>query len=136
MITDYEKPTKYYEFFNANPTGKKVGDCSIRAVVVALNTKWKVAFSLLATEAMSQYCCMDEPQAVGNVLKQHGFTEMKVSVRGGNKRPTLKSLIKQYPNHIIVGQIANHFAAARGGKVRDLWNSSERTLYKYWIKEE
>lgn len=136
MIRDYTKRTKFYEFFNANPTGKEVGDCAIRCVAVALNVKWEEAFDLLAVKAKSLYCEMSEAEAVNEVLKDHGFAAMKVSVKKGTKRPTLTELIKKHPDYIIAGQIANHFASVRGGKVRDLWNSSERSLYKYWIKKE
>lgn len=136
MITDYTKRTKFYQFFNANPTGKEIGDCSIRAVAVALNVSWLEAFDLQTAKARILYGEMSEPEVVGEVLKEHGFEEKKVSNRKGTKRPTLVTLIKENPNCIIVGQIANHFAAVRDGKVRDLWNSSERSLYKYWIKKE
>ena len=136
MIKDIYKTTKFFQFTNVNPTGKEVGDCSIRCIAVALDKKWEEAFDLLAAKARESYCCMDEVEAVSGVLKDSGFTEMKVGVKKGKKRPTLTDLIKEYPNHIIVGQIAHHFATAKDGKVRDLWNSSERSLYKYWIKED
>lgn len=133
MIKDYTKTTKYYEFFNANPTGKEIGDCSIRAVAVALNKSWLESFDLLAAKAREMYYEMSEPEVMAEVLKDHGFEQKKVSVKRGTKRPTLVKLIKENPDSVIVGQIANHFAAARNGKVKDLWNSSERALYRYWI---
>lgn len=136
MITNYTKATKYYQFFNANPTGEEVGDCSVRCVAVALNVSWLEAYDMMAAKAREMYRIMNEPPVVGAVLKDNGFKEMKVSVKKGSKRPTLMQLIKGNPNSIIVGQIASHFATARGGKVRDLWNSSERSLYRYWIKGE
>ena len=134
MIEDYTKTTKFYQFFNANPTGKEIGDCSIRAVAVALNKSWLESFDLLATKAREMYYEMSEPEVMAEVLKDNGFEQKKVSVKRGTKRPTLSKLIKENHGRIIVGQIANHFAATRDGKVRDLWNSSERSLYKYWVK--
>ena len=37
--------------FNGNPTGRKVGDCAVRAVSVALGVDWETAFAMLAKNA-------------------------------------------------------------------------------------
>lgn len=134
MIKDYTKTTKFYQFYQPNPTGKICGDCSIRCIAVALNITWLEAFDLLSAKARETFDEMSRPPVVTAVLKDNGFTEMTVSVKKGKKRPTMVELIKANPGRTIVGQVAHHWSASRDGKVRDIWNSSERALYKYWIK--
>ena len=134
MLKDIYKPTKYFEPYQPNPTGKTCGDCSIRCIAVAMDKTWEEAFDLLSAKAREMYYEMSEPAVVSEVLKENGFTEMKVSVVKGKKRPTMVELIKANHGRTIVGQVAHHWSASRDGKVRDLWNSSERPLYKYWVK--
>jgi hypothetical protein len=37
--------------YNKNPTGRRVGDCAVRAISVALDVDWEKAFALLSTNA-------------------------------------------------------------------------------------
>ena len=134
MIKDIYKTTKFFQFTNVNPTGEEKGDCALRALAVALGISWMEAFDMMVATARPMYLMPNEVEVIDKILTEHGFKAM--TVHRGKKRPTLTSLIKEYPNHIIVGRIAHHMATAKDGKVRDLWNSSERSLYKYWIKEE
>lgn len=58
---------------NPNPCGRYVGDCSVRAVAVALDVSWEEAFDLLADSA---YIMCDMPSSnsvIGAVLRTHGF---------------------------------------------------------------
>ena len=128
---------KYYHYFNPNPKSVKEGeDCTIRALCAATGKSWLEIFDAMAVIARRNYdiiACMD---TVSEFLDEHGFTACKISVKRGQKRPTMQTLIRQHPNMIIVGECAHHVMCARGGKVLDRWDSSTRPLYKYWIKEE
>ena len=39
--------------YNPNPAGRKVGDCSVRAVAKALNTDWETAYLMLASNGFA-----------------------------------------------------------------------------------
>lgn len=131
-------PKKYYEYFNPNPepgTGIYTkGDCSIRACCVATGKSWLEVFDDLTAMARKTFNITGETKTVAGYIESEGFTPYKVTVKKGSKRPTMKSLIKENPGKIIVGLCAHHFMCARGGKVLDVWDSSERPLYKYWMK--
>ena len=134
MITDYKKNTKYFQFTNPHPKGKEIGDCHVRSIAIALGITWIEAYDMLCKKGREILSVIDTVETVSGVLKEHGFREMKLAVKKGKKRKTLIDLIKENPDSVIVGQIAHHWATARDNKVRDTWNSSEKPLYKYWIK--
>lgn len=134
MIKDYQKNTKYFQFTNPHPKGEEIGDCHVRCISVALGITWLEAYDMLYKKGREIFSVIDTVETVSSVLKDNGFTEMKVSVVRGRKRPTLTELIKANPGRTIVGQIAHHWATAKDDKVRDIWNSSEKPLYKYWMK--
>ena len=134
MITDYQKNTKYFQFTNPHPKGEEIGDCHVRSIAIALGVTWIEAYDMLCNKGREIFSVIDTVETVSGVLKEHGFREMKLAVKKGKKRKTLIDLIKENPDSVIVGQIAHHWATARDNKVRDTWNSSEKPLYKYWIK--
>lgn len=128
---------KYFQYFQPNPDpATNRGDCVIRAFCAACQEDWLAIFDELVILARKRYTILNDMDVVKEFLDNHGFTPCTISVRNGKKRPTMQTLIKQYPNHIIIGRCSKHIICARGGKVRDLWDSSQRPLYKYWIKQE
>lgn len=135
MITDFTKQTKFYQYYNANPKGLETGDCSVRCLATALNISWDEAVDLACAVAHETKIEPFGRKMVEIVLERNGFTPMKIKLEKG-KRPTMKTLLPKYDGYIIVGRIAHHVMCAKCGKVKDIWNSSERPLYKYWIKKE
>ena len=126
---------KYYHFFQPNPEpSKRKGDCVIRALCVATDQDWLTVFDEIVQIARKQFDIINGNNVYPEYLKKYGFTEYKVTNKKGTKRPTMKSLIKQYPDKIIVGHCSKHVTCAKNGKVYDTWDTTERPLYKYWVK--
>lgn len=133
MIKDYTKKTKFYEFYNCNPKGLETGDCSVRCLATALGITWDEAVDMTCKVAHETGLAPFDREMVALILERNGFVPMKIKLENG-KRPTMRTLLPKYQGHIIVGKIAHHIMCAKDGKVRDIWNSSERPLYKYWVK--
>lgn len=127
--------TDFFEYHNENPKGKHTGDCSVRCLATALGITWDEAVDVACEMAHRTKIEPFGRQMTGRVLEEHGFISMKIELENG-RRPTMKTLLKKYKGYIIVGLIAGHEMCARNGKVKDIWDSSERPLYKYWIKKE
>ena len=62
-----------YVEFNPNPTGRRVGDCAVRAIAAALDISWEEAFALLAVNAYQMGDVISADSVWGSVLRQHGF---------------------------------------------------------------
>ena len=129
-MTDY----RYYQYYQPNPDPAKAkGDCVIRALCAATESEWIDVFDQLTYIARNTYDIPNGKDCFTTFLANHQFTQYKVTNKKGTKRPTMKSLIKQYPDKIIVGHCSHHLTCARDGKVRDTWDTTEKPLYSYWM---
>ena len=59
--------------YNPNPTGRHVGDCSIRAVSKALGIDWENAYALVAVNGYQMGDMPSSNSVWGSVLRQNGF---------------------------------------------------------------
>ena len=55
-----------YVYFNPNPVGRMVGDCSIRAIAKALDISWEDAYAKVAANGFrtAEDFCRDNPTGV------------------------------------------------------------------------
>ena len=121
--------------FNNNPYGKRVGDCAVRAVSVALNIPWESAYVLIALKG---YLMADLPSSDavwGATLKDHGFNRYVVS----NTCPdcyTADDFCKDHPEGIYVLGFGGHVATSVNGRLMDSWDSSNEYPQFYWYRKE
>jgi len=128
---------KYFHYFQPNPDKtKEKGDCAIRTLCAATDKDWLTIYDKLTAIGREIYDVPISMDAIAIFLENENFTPYKISLKKGQKRPTMQTLIKKYPRKIIVGRSTHHISCARNGKVMDLWDSSSRPLYKYWLKNE
>lgn len=119
--------------FNNNPVSRNVGDCSVRAVSVALGVDWETAFALIAENAF-QMADMPSSNAVwGSVLRQHGFKRSVIP----NNCPdcyTAEQFAEDRPDGIYVLGFGNHVATVKNGLIYDSWDSSHEIPQYFWWK--
>lgn len=128
---------KYFRYFQPNPDKvKEKDDCVIRALCAATGKTWEQVFDELVILARKNHDVIESIDIVLEYLEKQNFTLCKVNVKKGKKRPTMQKIIRENPGYTLVGQCANHVMAAKGGLVMDLWDSSDRPLYRYWMKPE
>jgi len=120
---------------NVNPKGKKTGDCSIRAVVVATGLTWDQAYIGLAEAGLKLKTCMNDTEAIGYFLKSLGFTEGKIRIHKGERRITVEQFSEMYPNYYAVLRTAGHITVCGRGNYVDIWDCGSQAVYKYWYKE-
>lgn len=121
--------------FNENPTGRRVGDCAVRAVSVALGVDWETAYSLMA-EAGYQMGDMPSSNSVwGAVLRQHGFYRAGIP----NYCPdcyTAEDFARDHPRGIYVLGFGNHVATVIDGNIYDAWDSSQEIPQYIWYRKD
>lgn len=124
-----------YVFYNPNPTGRFVGDCSIRAVARALDTDWETAY---AEVTAAGYLMGDMPSSNsvwGSVLRKHGFYREAVP----NSCPdcyTAEDFCFDHPEGVYVIGFGGHVATAVDGNLYDAWDSSKEVPQYYWHRKE
>lgn len=117
--------------YNPNPTGRSVGDCSVRAVAKALNTDWESAYALIAKNG---YIMGDMPSSNsvwGAVLRQNGFYRYIIPGTCPDCY-TADDFCKDHPVGTYVLGFGNHVATVVDGDLYDSWDSSREVPQYYW----
>ena len=121
-------------YYNPNPSGRNVGDCSVRAVSAALGTDWETAYALIAKAGYLMNDVMSSNTVFGSVLRQNGFYRHNVP----NTCPdcfTVGDFAEGHPNGVYVLGTGNHVVTLVDGTILDSWDSSNEILQYYWSKE-
>jgi len=120
--------------FQNNPCGRRVGDCSVRAISKALSVSWEDAYNLLADAGYRMCDIMNADSVLGAVLREYGF------YRGAlpNTCPdcyTVRQFCKDHPRGIYVLGFGGHVATVVDGDLYDSWDSSNEIPIYYWHRE-
>ena len=59
--------------YNPNPMQRRVGDCAVRAVSMALNIDWEEAYAEIVANGFAMGDMPSSDAVWGSVLRQHGF---------------------------------------------------------------
>ena len=123
-----------YIEFNNNPTGRKVGDCVVRAISKALDVKWDNAYLQLAINGLQMGDMPSSNSVAGSVLRQHGFSRKAIS----NTCPdcyTAEDFCREFPTGVYVLFFGGHVACVKDGNLYDAWDSSQEVPQYYWTRE-
>lgn len=120
------------EYLN-NPCGQRVGDCSVRAVSVALDMDWESAYALMVVAGFKMCDVPSSDRVWTAVLRQHGFTRQKVP---DNIEYTAEDLCRDHPKGIYVLGFGGHVATVKDGILYDSWNSSNEVVQFVLYRKE
>jgi len=121
--------------YNPNPTGRRVGDCSVRAVSKALNVSWEDAFAMIASAGYAMGDVMSSDSVWGAVLRQNGFYRESIP----NTCPDCYSaadFARDNPRGVFVLGFGGHVATVFDGDIYDSWDSSDEIPQYVWYRKE
>lgn len=124
-----------WRLFNPNPTGRNVGDCSVRALAMALGVDWETAYSMAAKNGFLMGDMPSSDSVWGAVLRQHGFTRSAIP----NTCPdcyTAEDFCREHPTGIYVLGFGGHVATVKDGTLYDSWDSSNEIPIYVWKGEK
>ena len=84
-------------FYNPNPSGKRTGDCVIRAIAKATGQDWERAYTNLCVEGYTLYDFPSSNRVWGSYLQSRGFEKIQLP----NTCPdcyTVKQFCEDNPN--------------------------------------
>lgn len=119
--------------YNPNPAGRNVGDCSVRAISVALDVDWEEAYELIARAGFVMADMPSSDSVWSAVLRSHGFYREAVP----NTCPecyTAADFAADHPKGIYVLGFGGHVATIVDGILYDSWDSSKEIPQYYWHK--
>lgn len=123
-----------YVYLNLNPGNRIVGDCTIRAIALAMGEDWE---SIHADLSMVSHYLYDMPSsnAVWNeYLLLNGFTRHVIP----NTCPacyTVRQFTRDYPVGTYILATGSHVVTVIDGNYYDTWDSGSEVPIYYWRKE-
>ena len=121
--------------WNPNPLGKRVGDCTVRAVAKGTGESWEDAYSGMALEG---FLLSDMPSANnvwGAYLRRKGFTRHMIPDTSPDCY-TVKDFCKDHPKGMYIVALHGHVIAVNDGDYFDSWDSGNETPLYYFQKED
>lgn len=121
--------------YNPNPTGRMVGDCSVRAIAKALDIDWETAYAMIASNGYAMGDIMSSDSVWGAVLRQHGFYRKSIP----DSCPdcyTADDFCRDNPKGTFVLGFGGHVATVVNGILFDSWNSSREIPQFVWYRKD
>lgn len=121
--------------FNANPKGKRTGDCVIRAICTGLNEPWEDTYKGMLEVALDTGYAISCKDNFREYLKRKGYQMEKMPRRKDNTRYTVKEFAEELakPGKTYIINAANHVTMIRNKNLYDLWNCGRKSVGNYWI---
>lgn len=123
-----------WQMYNPNPTGRSVGDCSVRAVAKALDTDWETAYSLITANGYAMGDMPSSDSVWGAVLRQNGFYRKAIRSNCPDCY-TAEDFCIDHPYGVYVLGFGGHVATVVDGDLYDSWDSSNEIPQFYWHRK-
>ena len=121
--------------FNNNPMARRVGDCAVRAVAVALGIDWETAYIMLVAIGYAMADMPSSDSVWGSVLRLNGVSRKAIP----DECPecyTAEDFCNDHPIGTYVLAFGGHTATVKDGNLYDSWNSSQDIPQYYWYRKE
>jgi len=124
-----------FKEYNPNPTGRRVGDCAVRAIAKALNIDWESAYILLVSNGFSMGDMPSADSVWGATLRQKGFYRESLPESCPDCYNVVDFCI-DHPKGTYVLGFGGHVATVVDGTLYDSWDSSMENPQFYWYRKE
>ena len=118
---------------NPNPTGRKVGDCAVRAIAKALNTDWETAYAMICNNGFQMGDMPSSNSVWGAVLRQNGFSRKAIPDTCPDCY-TFADFARDNPDGVFVLGPGSHVATVKNGTLFDSWDSRQEVPQYVWYK--
>lgn len=129
--------TSFYTYYNANPKGKKVGDCVMRALAALPGQDWYKVYDELCVIGRRLCCAPTNDESWDTWLKEHGYVRCKMPRKEDRSLYMLRefvrsSLIKD--DESVIVSVSGHLTCIRDRKILDTWNCAGYKVRRYYRK--
>lgn len=122
-------------YYNPNPAGRNVGDCSVRAISAALNVDWETAYDMLCAAGYNMCDMPNSNEVWGAVLRQHGFYREIIPDVCPDCYTTAE-FCRDHPVGTYVLSYNGHVATVVNGDIYDTSDISRDIPHYYWYLKE
>lgn len=124
-----------YCFYNPNPQGHQVGDCTVRAISRALGQSWEATYTALA---LYGFMLSDMPSANhvwGAYLRSRGYVRRAVPSECPDCY-TVADFARDNPRGTYILALSGHVVCVSGGDWFDSWDSGGEPPLYYWERSD
>lgn len=127
--------TETFEWFNANPKGRITGDCVFRAISTALGQDYNQTVMEMAELMCETGWALNDKHGEDEYLKRKGWIKCKQPRKADNTKYTGKEFAKIFEGTCVAHIGGHHMVCIKDHKVYDIWDSTNKCIGNYWIKE-
>lgn len=122
-----------YQYYNNNPLGRHVNDCSVRAIALATNQTWDQTYQQLSNYARKQGITFSEVEFIDQHLSEQ---YKKYCTKQQNKVITVGDFANlQLPGRWLC-TMGSHITCVIDGIIYDTFDPSDRFLWcAYYISK-
>lgn len=125
-----------YAYYQPNPAGKSVGDCTVRALSKALGQTWEETYVGLALEGFMRGDLPNADSVWGPYLQRQGFRRHFIPDDGLGGY-TVADFAADNPQGIfILSMPGRHVVTVADGTAFDSWDSQNECPSYFWCKED
>lgn len=123
-----------YAYYNPNPSGRSVGDCTVRALSKALGQTWEHTYVGLVLEGFRRGDLPNADDVYGHYLHDHGFHRHLIPDDGFGDY-TVEDFVRDNPAGTFVLSIpGRHVLTVVDGQYFDSWDSGSEIPSYFWKK--
>lgn len=119
-----------FQFYNANPLGRKVNDCTVRAISLATNSSWDQAYQKLSEFARAQGIMPDEVQYIDQYLERNF---LKLCSDKNNFKFTVGEFVEDHPIGTYLITMNGHITCCIDGCIYDTFDPSKRHVWGAYL---
>lgn len=128
--------TKAFNYFNANPKGKLTGDCSFRAISLALGIDYNESVRERFEMFIETGIVPNSTKGEEDYLKSKGWVKNKQPKKSNGKKYTGVEFVEEFKGTCVAHIGGHHTVCIKDGKIWDTWDSSHGCIGNYWTKGE
>ena len=125
----------FYINYNANPKGRNISDCLVRAVSLAFDKDYYIAYQELTFYSLMerQGWLFNYPESYSGYLEEMGCTELETS-KLGKKRVRVGDLYnhKHFKSGTYIIQTKDHVTVVKDNHLYDTWDCSREVIHRIW----
>lgn len=128
--------TEAFHYYNANPKGKYTGDCSFRAISLALGMDYNESVRERFEMFIETGIAPDTVEGEEKYLKAKGWVKHRQPRKDNNQKYTGVEFCKEFKGTCVAHIGVHHAVCIKDGKIWDTWDSSDGCIGNYWTKGE
>ena len=119
-----------FKYYNCNPLGREVNDCTVRALSLAYEVTWDEAFDILSDLAQLQATMLDDIEHIDGYLTRNS---KKIYEREySNQNLTVGEFVEEHPQGIYLITMRGHITCCIDGCIYDTFNPSDRIVWNVY----